>query len=461
MNKNKNRNSQEKTDLARKVAEQSKKASRVYEKIENVILIVGKYFSIFLDRFIFNKKYSKLVSLLLAILVYGVVNYDSMSKLYTTTLKSSRTIENVSVVAKYNSDTFEVSGLPETANVFVSGDATSVTNAMSTSETSVVADLSGLSEGEYNISLKAEGFGSSVTTVVDPSTVTVTLKKKYTQEFNLSYDYINQNKMDAKYSLSEPTFEFTKVNVRASKDTLSSISFVKALIDVSGQTSDFEQDAKLVAYNSNGELVNADIVPSTVHVSVGVSSPSKSVPIIVKVSGDVPNGKAINSITLDQQTVTIYGSEDTLSNIENVSVSLDASSITQDSSIVRPIILPSGVSTSSISQVTMQVTIANGVSKTIDNVAINYINNVNNYKASQATNKTTTSVTVFGTQDNVDKVSASDIFVYFDMKNAEVGLQTFTLNVEQPSDGLVKYTLNETTYEVTIYSDNDEGVKNE
>lgn len=439
-----------KTELAKRIAEQSQKAADAYQHLEDGLAKGVRWFSSFLDKVIFNSKHAKLIALILAILMYAIVNYDSMASVYTSTLKYSKTIEDVQVTAKYNSDTFELSGLPSTANVTITGDATNVTNASGTTDAVVVADLDGMTEGEHTVKLTTDGYGSSVTTVVNPSTAVITLKKKTTQQFDISYDFINLDKLEDIYSPGTPVFDYTKVNVRASKETLSSIAFVKALIDVSGQSSDFEQDSKLVAYDANGDPVTADIVPSTIHVKVPVTSPNKTVPIRVQISGTVPDGKAIDSITMDQQSVTIYASETVLAGIDNVSVTLDASALTKDSSVVRPIVLPSGVGSASVSQITMAVTLGTGVTKTISGVAIKYVNNTNNYKATQPDNKTTTSVEVFGTQKNIDKVSASSINVYIDMSKAEPGLQTFNLNVEQPTDGLVKYSLKESTYEMNI-----------
>ena len=439
-----------KTELAQKIARQSKKAEDAYQHLENGIFKATRWFSTLLDKLLFNSKHTKLVALVLAVLMYLVVNYDSMSKVYTTSLKYTKTVSDVAVTAQYNSDTYELTGLPEKADITITGDAASVTNAANTTEGRVYADLDGLSEGEHTVKLKTDGYGASVTVVTNPTNVVVTLKKKTTQQFDISYDFINQNQMDDIHSPGTPEFDYTKVNVRASKDTLNSIAFVKALIDVSKQTSDFEQDAKLVAYDTSGNPVKADIVPETVHVKVPVTSPSKVVPINVEVSGEVPDGKAIDSITMDQQSVTIYGSETVLANIEQVVVNLDASSLTKDSSVVRPIVLPSGVGSASVSQVTMAVTLGEGVKKTIDGVTINYINNVKNYKATQPDNKTTTSVVVFGTQKNVDKIKASDINVYFDMSKAEPGLQEFQLFVEQPEGSLVKYSLVESTYKMNV-----------
>lgn len=383
----KNTNLENKTERANRIAEQSKKVKRTYEKMEDFLFRVLRAFSTFLDKVLFNEKYSKVVSLVLAVLLYAIVNYNALSTSFQSSLRYSKTLSDVTVLAKYNSDTFEISGLPEKVDVILTGDAANVTSAANAENGTVICDLDGLTEGEHEIKLTTEGYGNNVNVVVNPTNVNVVMKKKTTRQFDISYDFINQDKMEQIYSAGTPEFEYTKINVRASKDTLDSIAFVKALIDVSGQSADFEQDAVLVAYDSSGKPVNADIVPNTVHVKVPVTSPNKSVNIQVQVSGEVPDGKAIDSITMDQQTVTIYGSETTLANIDQVVVTLDAGTLTKDSTVLRPIVLPAGVTSATNTQVTMNITLADAEEKTIDDIPINVINNNKHYKASQPDNK--------------------------------------------------------------------------
>lgn len=457
----KNTNLENKTERANRIAEQSKKVKRTYEKMEDFLFRVLRAFSTFLDKVLFNEKYSKVVSLVLAVLLYAIVNYNALSTSFQSSLRYSKTLSDVTVLAKYNSDTFEISGLPEKVDVILTGDTANVTSAANAENGTVICDLDGLTEGEHEIKLTTEGYGNNVNVVVNPTNVNVVMKKKTTRQFDISYDFINQDKMEQIYSAGTPEFEYTKINVRASKDTLDSIAFVKALIDVSGQSADFEQDAVLVAYDSSGKPVNADIVPNTVHVKVPVTSPNKSVNIQVQVSGEVPDGKAIDSITMDQQTVTIYGSETTLANIDQVVVTLDAGTLTKDSTVLRPIVLPAGVTSATNTQVTMNITLADAEEKTIDDIPINVINNNKHYKASQPDNKTTTSVTVKGTKNNIDKLAADDINVYIDMKDVQPGLQKFALQIEQPKDGFVVYTLNESEYELNVLGETSDADQSE
>ena len=160
--------SEHKTEMANQIASQSRKVASTYQHVEDGLVRIVRWFSAFLDKTLFSRKYSKLVSLILAILFYVIVNYNSQSSLYTNAMQNSRTLSSVTVTAKYNSDTFELSGLPETADITISGDASSVTAAVN-SRGVVVADLEGLTEGTHEVELTTEGFGDSVTVTVKPT----------------------------------------------------------------------------------------------------------------------------------------------------------------------------------------------------------------------------------------------------------------------------------------------------
>jgi YbbR domain-containing protein len=115
------------------------------------------------------------------------------------------------------------------------------------------------------------------------------------------------------------------------------------------------------------------------------------------------------------------------------------------------------VNSSNINQVTMTVQLGERASRTIDDVKLRFKNNVNNYKVSHPENKTTTSVTVYGTAENIEKITAADINVYIDMLDAKPGLMQFPLQVDQPTNGLVRYSLTESTYELNVLGETNDG----
>lgn len=438
----------ERVELATKIANKSKKFVKTYARFEEKLFKIFRWFSSSLDKVLFSPRYGKSISFLLAIILFVGINYSSDKALFST-LQSSRDKNGVSIKLLYNEESFEVIGVPSSVNITITGDAASVNSAYNSSGT-IVANLESLTEGTHNVKLTAQGFGENVSVKIDPSNLQLTLLKKTTRQFDVGYDYINLSKMDAIYSPGVPEFEYAKVNVRASKETLDTIAFVKALIDVSGQTSDFEKDATIVVYDKNGLPVNADIIPNTIRVKVPVTSPNKTVPIVVQTVGSMPNNLSIENIQMDQQTVTIYGADSVLSKISQVVVSIDVSTIDKNTTLLRPITLPTGVNSASVNQITMDVTIGESVTKTIDNVTISYRNNVNKYRFAADNDKVTTSVDVIGTQSNVDKITANDIHVYFDMSQATLGPQEFQLVVEQPTSAYVRYELKDKVYKGVV-----------
>ncbi len=439
---------QQKLNEAQKIARKNS-ASGALESFEEVMIRFFRWTSSFIDKVFFTKSYAMIFALLIACLSYFIVNFNDTS--FSTTLSSSKTLNSVNVTSRYNSESFEVGGLPDTCSVTLTGDAASVNNA-ATKSGYCVLNLEGYTEGTYTVELTASGYGDSVNTIIQPSQVTVTLKPKTTAQFDLSYDFINQNQLDSKYILGTPEFSSgDKVNIRASQDTLNSIALVKALINVAGQTSDFETEAPLVAYDANGKVVNAEIVPSSVSVKVPISSPSKTVPIKLNVTGTAPLGFSLESVTMNHQTTEIYGSESVLEGVNEVTVNLDLSTVTSDSEMIQPIVLPSGVNGSSVSMVTLKATLGTTSERTIENVTLNSINNDNGYGVSY-TETLNVSLTIKGTQSNIDAVSASDFYVYVDFAGLEPGTYDLPIGVTVNTDAYVTVEVNPKNLNITLVS---------
>ena len=451
-NKNNLNDPSKRVEEAKRIAKKNDE-SNAFSGFEDLFFRFFRWLSTLVDRVFFQTKNLTLFALILAIVLFAFV-YISEGN-FSTNLSSSKTLTNISVSARYNSESFEVSGLPTSCNVVITGDAANVNNA-STKAGYCLINLEGYTEGTHTVNLTASGYGDNVSTVVVPSETQVVLKRKTTAQYDLDYDFINKNALDSRYILSTPTFENgqSKVNIRASQDTLNSISLVKALIDVSGQVSDFTVDAPLVAYNNKGQQVNAEIVPATVKASVKISSPNKTVPITLHVTGEAPTGFSLDTATLDHQTTVIYAPQDVLENIDEVKVSLDLSTITTDADIMQPVVIPAGVSASEITMVNIQLTLAESTSKQIENVPIVYRNNENNLGASEV-DTTTVTVTVTGTSKNIENITASDCVAYIDLKDSEgnllePGTYDLVVTVEKNTNAFVSFTCEPRDINITL-----------
>ena len=344
-----------------------------YSKVSRPISRFSKWISAWMDRILFSQRYGKLVALLLAVFVYAIINIgDSASSLFET--KQVYTFKAQTVNVLVNEETYEVSGLPETVDVQLLGDINDLQMVRQQNSLSVVADLRQLGEGRSDVELEVQNIPSRLEVIIEPGTVSVELKKKQTQTYALGYDFVNQSEMDATYDLGTPEFDEDTVTVRASEDTLNRVSYVKALIDVSGVTSDFETDAPLAAYDENGDRLEVDIIPSTMHVSISVTQPKKTVPIEVVQVGTMEEGLAISTCTLSDEEITLYAKQSVLDQIDHIEISLPVSNITSDRTLAMPITLPQGVTQASLSSVSVSVTVGERTSATFSDVQVRLIN---------------------------------------------------------------------------------------
>lgn len=433
MNDNRNnftpKDSKEKLELAQAIAKNSQRVAKTYANMENAAVYVFRFLSSLFYKIFFNSKLSKLFALVLAIILYVAVNDDATSSLNIT---QSSKIYDVPVNVVYNSEIYEISGIPDKVDVIISGDVSDLSLQKSQVNSKVTADLSGLAEGTYSIRLVPTNFISRVEVdVLENATVTVTIKKKVTEKFNISYEFINKKNMDSMYSLGEVTLDSTEILLRASQDTIDTISIVKALIDVSDVTKNFTQQCRIVAYDQQGALVDCDIIPETINASVVVNTLSKTVPIEIRLVGQIADGLAVEAISPDYSVVTLYAPTAVLDSISALYVDLDISSITKDTIISMALNLPSGVNKMDITKINMEITIGKVTTKVIENVPVKYINYNTNLKFAVVDEKDVTmNVIVSGTEKNINSIKAEDIDVCIDLANVTtVGIQSVPLIV--------------------------------
>lgn len=436
---NKQKDSKEKLELAQKIASNSQKVAKTYANVENTVVYIFRRILGGLNKLIFDSKFSKFAALIIAIIIYLAVNADTTSTLNVT---QASQINDIPVQVMYNSEIYEISGIPEKANVIVTGDMSDITLQKSQTTSRLTADLSGLTEGTYTVKLTPTNFISRLSVnVIDTPSVTVTIKKKTTTRFNISYEFINTNAMDSIYSLSEPTFDQTEVLIRASQDTIDSISFVKALIDVTGVTEDFTKASRVVAYDQNGNRVSCDIIPSTVTTTVSVSSPSKEVPIIIRPVGTLPDNLSIEDITMDYSTVTVYAPNNVLEMINAFYIDLDVSQINKNTAVSTALTVPSGANKISVTKINMDITVGETLTRVIEQVPLEWFNNNSQYKFGTVnTADSYMDVMVSGTSKNIESITAADVKVEFDASGLTVGVQEVPLIISG-SNKYVSYAL--------------------
>ncbi|MGL5978821.1 MAG: CdaR family protein [Erysipelotrichaceae bacterium] len=438
-----------KTELAKKIAQEGQRFTDTYEAVGAKLVRGFRWISMWVDKILFNQKYGKLVALALAIMLFFSININGDSAF--TTAGSADVIKDIPVSVLVNDSVYEVKGIPATVNATVIGELADVQLVRSQSDYKVVADLSGLTEGTHEIELTPVDFSSRVDVILTPNKTTVTISKKMSQSFVLGYDFVNQDKMNKIYALGVPEFDQGDVLVRASESTINSIAFVKALIDVSNVTADFETEATLVAYDQNGNKVSVDILPSKVNVKVAVTEPKKDVPITIEPIGTIPDGKAIASFQLDHDTLTLYGPDSVLSKIDELKIQIPTANLTKNTQLTMPVILPNGVAKTSVTKVNIDIKLEDAETTTIDDIPITYINNTQGYQFTPTnTDEVYASVVLTGAQKVIDSITAEDLTVYIDFAEvSETGTQDVKLYVSG-TNKLVTYALEKPTINLKV-----------
>ena len=397
------------------------KAHRAFFKAFNSI-------NIFIDRMLISSRSIKFLSFLLAIVLLLTIN-GGITNIFTTP-NGGDYIQDVPITIEGLQSDYDVVGLPETVNVALVGPSLDIYSANITRNYKIVADFSTLGEGEHTVELRSEGFSSNLQVMISPQTVTVRITQKVTKTFELGYEFTNEDKMGSDYSVSVASMEHNAVEVSGSQDDIDRINSVMAEIDLTGVTKDFEQDAKIYAYDRSGEEVDVEIIPSTVTVNCEVSSYSKEVDIVPTYTGQFASGYGLQSISLSKDKVRIYGKQELLNDINEVYVNIDISNVSTNKDYSRlPITGTENINRLEFDTVDASIQVNTTTTRNFDDIPINVINNNDNYEVVFADGQDTAAVEIEGVESALSTVVADDIYVTIDLENLQSGRNTVKVNL--------------------------------
>lgn len=394
---------------------------------------------------------SKVSIMILSFTMAAILFYSVSGKDIITSPTSGATLENVPVYVENLDDSLEASGIPETVSVVLVGPSLDIYKTNFSKDYEVFLDLQDLSAGEYVLNLRTRNFPESLQVVSIPSSIKVTLAKKVTRTFDLGYRFINEDELDSKYSVSVKQMDLESVELRASEETLSKVEKVEACIDVSNQTEDFEQNAKIKAYDSNGDELNVEVNPNSVHVTCQVSSYSKVVPIRVNFVGNLPTGYQVSNYTLSQNEVTIFGLKEQLDEITQVEVDVDVTDL-KSSTMINGLTFKkvTGINKFSQDTIDINVEVEKVITKKIDNIPIKVLNNSQDYKVSFAGQGQYASVSVTGTEEKINALKVDNIQATIDIDGLDVGTHQVNVKIAGDDDTLKMKLLSSSKVTINI-----------
>lgn len=372
------------------------------------------------------------ISLFLAIITFIIID----QKIIIFNDNTAEVLKNQPVKTIYNEEAYVVEGLPETVDVTLIGGKTDLYIAKQSSSHEVTVDLSGLKPGTHKVNINYNQNVGNIDYMVNPSNVTVIIYQKVSKTMTLNVDVINQDKLDQKLTIEDMNYENDKVVIKGAEHQLSEVASVKAILDINDipeqKSGDITlKDVPLKAYNSEGEVVDVELVPSKISIDLKISSPSKQVPIKVIPEGEVSFGKAISAISQSETNVIIYGDAEDLEDVTYIPVNVNVAELKEDKEYKLELKKPVGARSLSVNNITVKITLDSVTNKDFENIDIESRNLADGLSVQGVDeNSTKVAVTVKGVDDVVNKVTSSDINAYIDLSGYTVGEYEVPVNVE-------------------------------
>lgn len=372
------------------------------------------------------------ISLLLAVFVFVMID----QKKIVFKDNNAKVLKDQEIKAIYNEEAYVVEGLPETVDVTLIGSKTDLYIADQSSNHDVTVDLSGLKPGTHKVSINYNQNVGNIDYMVNPSSVTVIIYQKVSKTMTLNVDLINQDKLNKTLTIDNVNYENDKVVIKGAEHKLNEVTSVKAILDIdnipeqkSGET--VVKDVPLKAYNSKGEVVDVEIVPEKMNVTLNISSPNKEVPIKVIPEGEVTFGKAISSITQSANKVTLYGDEEKLKDITSIPVTVNVDDLKDTKEYKLELQKPVGVRSLSVNNITVKISLDNVSNKDFENINIESRNLAEGLVVQGVdANSTSVTVTVKGVESVIKNIQSSDINAYIDLSGYKEGEYEVPVNVE-------------------------------
>jgi YbbR domain-containing protein len=411
-----------------------------------------------MDNWFKSKWFIRGLSLAFAIMLYVFVaieeadtsgDRDSTIPTIFGGAKETQTLEDVPLGIHIDSEKYVVSGVPETVTVSLEGTASELTPVIRQRNFEVFVDLRELKEGEHEVEIQYNDIPKQLSVYIEPKTINVVIEKRATAEFNVSVDFINEDKLPEGYQVGDYKLNTDKVTITSSKEVVNRIAIVKVFVDVTGLTESIKnREVPVNVYDSQGNELGVRIDPETINVSVDIEHPSKKVPVNVATTGKLPEGYRVVSMDPVVTDIEVFGTTKVLDMVnEIITKPINLSELTQSGTIKVGLALPDKVQAPNTEEIEVKVVLeqTKSISKVkieVDNAANGNIVNFVDPENQRA------SITVTGNEQDVRELSSKDFRIYIDVKGLDRGRHVVPVKISGPSDVTYESKIKEVTIEI-------------
>ena len=158
---------------------------------------------------------------------------------------------------------------------------------------------------------------------------------------------------------ASPVLSTTTVDVSGAASYVRRVAYAEAQVHIDASGLDVNEDVDLVARDASGAVVNVTIEPHNVHVLIQVGSQTRSetVPVNPNIVNSPAAGYSIVSVTVTPPVVEVHGQADALALLKGAATTepISVAGATSDVSVSVGLVLPTGVTTDTITKIQVVV----------------------------------------------------------------------------------------------------------
>ncbi|REB07875.1 hypothetical protein DVB69_07765 [Sporosarcina sp. BI001-red] len=308
-----------------------------------------------MDKFMDSPWFLRLTALALALFLFFSVRADQEKSSLANAGDSMDIIGDVPVEVYYDNENLVVTGVPETVNMTIKGPATIVQKTKLLKDFTLKVDLRSMPMGSHTVQIQTENISDKIKVELDPATIEVNIEEKVTQSFRVDPE-MNDKLLADDYELAKMEVDPSTIEVTGAKSVVDSINFVKVSVTGdNGINKSFEQKGRVRVLDRDLNKLNVSIEPEEVTVKVHVEAYHKEVPISVKQKGKTKEGVTVNSLTTDEEMVTLYGPRKTVDAIDQLNVDVDVSELSGSGKQSIELPKPKGILKMSVDKINVNI----------------------------------------------------------------------------------------------------------
>ncbi|WP_420640665.1 YbbR-like domain-containing protein [Candidatus Leptofilum sp.] len=331
---------------------------------------------------------------------------------------------------------------------------TSIVSALDQTDFAAIIDLSEVPLGfSVTVPVEIQSENTDITMEVPiPETITVRLEKLVTRDIDVRHDI--QGEVARGYTMGEPLIDPPVITVTGTESEVDSLDFAQITIFLNDDTQTRIESPQPLFYNRQGRVasvsgleLSTDQVEVTIPINESADFANKV--ITADIVGEVAPGYRVLGVTIEPSSVLVTGLPTRLAQSFDVQTEpIDITGLTETFQDQVSLVLPTGITLDSVTEITATVQIEPFSSTKIYNQPVELLGVDEGLEAT--IDPDTVRVVLFGPSPVLDTLTEQEVRVTLDLFGLEVGEYSLEPDVDVPDRGLELRSIQPAVIEVVI-----------